>query len=623
MCGIAGFNCSRHLLENRGPDWAAAVTITALRMNEIRGKDASGWMATYHPDDRPELEFDTTLWYNKAPESASEYVKNGPFPLSWPTGLAVHTRDYTKGHPSNNNNNHPVGFNGILVTHNGSIDNYQSIIADAKLTLEQKGKLGDVDSSAIPVFFRTITQPSNQLEELDAVIQSLHRLKGKYTFHAMWAHDPGVSLIVAGPDRPMWYMHNEAQGLHVYSSEKEGARAIYKHFALDKKSLREGELKEGSAMLIKSGAIIRKWEFELPPVGSVTYKDPTMERISSFPIELKNEATSHWTKDNAPITLDDAKDFVDAKLFCIQHNHGIPDQNFDENISKLLWQRPFSKTWIGWEADQVWVSIPDYELKGNTPPSWTNWKVRFFTVYKDTIEIVWDNNFKVLDIYNWDLQVKGYPWMPLAKEPEKPKTKTVDVTDKTWFNRRLNKEAPIAEKQVKAREEKKKLYVATGKPVNAVLFDDDYNDYFVPHESEVDLVFMQNKWCSEHKELYSIHAKPLECKAAVESAWDMLAYVTDLDDAKDLYEGAVMQTRGKSACHSINEAHVWEIIGKNVITVSIDPPNRFAQHIEYEVTYPVGERCSRPQCELRRFWTNPPFFGMTKQPKLVGELVKK
>ena len=622
MCGIAGYNCSRHLLDGKSDTWIEDVTTKGLLLNEMRGKDASGWMATYRYDDRPSSEHKTTLWYHKYHDTASVFVKKNPLPVGLPIALGLHTRDFTKGTPLNNNNNHPVKFNGILVTHNGSIDNYEAIIRNANLSVGEKGALGDVDSAAIPVFLSSVEKPTENIDKLDSVIESLHTLRGKYTFHAMWYNDPGVSLIVAGPDRPMWYMHNEVQSLHVYASEKEAARAMYKQFGIaNRQTLREGELQPGTAMLIREGEILRKWNFELPTSITTTYSSiATMKRVSTFPIVLQNATSNHWTKENAPLTLEEAQGLVGTSTICVQHMDDavVSKDSLTQQIIESLKARPLASSWIGWEADEVWVAIPGVL---SAEPSWLNYKIRFFTIYGETLEMIWDNSFKMLDIYNWSktANVKDYPWkeLPFAEQAKKDTTAVVDCTDKAWFNKRLNKRAPIATKQVEARIDRNSGWDWSQpfrqQPIAKASADvvDSLEEWFVPSVINPKIVFWQNSYCIQHSSTFEMHSKPLECSKAVESAWDMLFSIKDLNDAKDVYSFAVIATRGKSMCHELNEDHIWEATQNMKHTLAVEQPN--GDYLEWSGQYVVAEKCVRPNCSLFRQWKNPPHFGHEKK----------
>src|SRR5919197_5092618 len=102
-----------------------------------RGADASGYCFR-GPDVR--------LQVRKRRAGASEFLDSVSVPAS-ATQVLVHVRDYTKGHPSLNANNHPVRHGSVVGIHNGIIKNDEEIFA--RYGFERAEESMTVDSEAI------------------------------------------------------------------------------------------------------------------------------------------------------------------------------------------------------------------------------------------------------------------------------------------------------------------------------------------------------------------------------------------------------------------------------------------------------------------------------------------
>src|SRR5690348_11838128 len=109
MCGIAGYSVRTGSSLDR--TLAAQALLAAIAE---RGADAVGY--AYRRADDPYA----TVVKQRTP--ASELLERVTVPGN-ATQLLVHVRDYTKGHPSINANNHPVRHGPVIGIHNGIITN--------------------------------------------------------------------------------------------------------------------------------------------------------------------------------------------------------------------------------------------------------------------------------------------------------------------------------------------------------------------------------------------------------------------------------------------------------------------------------------------------------------------
>src|SRR5580765_7629783 len=109
MCGIAGYSLSP---SSRLDRTLAAQTLLAAIAE--RGADAVGY--AHRTLERP----CATVVKQRTP--ASQLLERVEVPAD-ATQLLVHVRDYTKGHPSIEANNHPVRHGPVIGVHNGIIVN--------------------------------------------------------------------------------------------------------------------------------------------------------------------------------------------------------------------------------------------------------------------------------------------------------------------------------------------------------------------------------------------------------------------------------------------------------------------------------------------------------------------
>src|SRR4051794_36470288 len=115
MCGIAG-------LSQADPDALDPTPLLRLLIAGLaeRGQDASGY--AYHcPDGRVEVVRDSL---RLAAFMARIQLGAGAH------NAIAHVRDFTKGRPGLNDNNHPIRYGGTVGVHNGHIDNDDALFAE-------------------------------------------------------------------------------------------------------------------------------------------------------------------------------------------------------------------------------------------------------------------------------------------------------------------------------------------------------------------------------------------------------------------------------------------------------------------------------------------------------------
>src|SRR5919108_4309226 len=131
MCGIAGYS----LAPESDVDRTVAARSLLAGIAE-RGADAVGF--AYRSE--------RAVTIHKQPSGASALLDRVAVPAD-ATQLLVHVRDYTKGHPSLEANNHPIRHGSVVGVHNGVIKNDEEIFARYGFERAEAGMT--VDSEAI------------------------------------------------------------------------------------------------------------------------------------------------------------------------------------------------------------------------------------------------------------------------------------------------------------------------------------------------------------------------------------------------------------------------------------------------------------------------------------------
>src|SRR5881227_3591921 len=132
MCGIAGYSLSATSRVERR--LAAQALLAGIAE---RGADAVGYVYAV-PGDPVEI--------HKQRSGASALLEQVVLPET-ATEALVHVRDYTKGHPRIEANNHPIRHGAVVGVHNGIIFNDDDLMEQHGF--ERAEPLMTVDSEAI------------------------------------------------------------------------------------------------------------------------------------------------------------------------------------------------------------------------------------------------------------------------------------------------------------------------------------------------------------------------------------------------------------------------------------------------------------------------------------------
>ena len=177
MCGIAGYSLS--------PDSSVQRTLAAqalLAGIAERGADAVGYAhrGSGRLRDRPQ-----------ARSGASELLDEVHVP-SASTQVLVHVRDYTKGHPTIEANNHPIRHGSVVGIHNGIILNDEEIFA--RYGFERAHPDMTVDSEAIFAL----------AEHAEGSPEALEELARRHGDRLARRADASVLFLARGVGRPLW-----------------------------------------------------------------------------------------------------------------------------------------------------------------------------------------------------------------------------------------------------------------------------------------------------------------------------------------------------------------------------------------------------------------------------------
>ena len=206
MCGILGITCVKGRKISHSQITKALFDLYVL--SEIRGKEASGIAV------KQGAEIDII----KSPVPATEFIKSNEykhliFSLKSSESLSAigHSRLATNGQQSDNNNNQPVLFNDTACVHNGIIVNTEEIYSRHP----QLKTNSDLDSISAAGLIDQSLKKGNAFEE--AMINMMHTIEG--TVNIAVLHKQRDVMNLASNNGSIYYLHNEAEKIFIFSSE--------------------------------------------------------------------------------------------------------------------------------------------------------------------------------------------------------------------------------------------------------------------------------------------------------------------------------------------------------------------------------------------------------------------
>src|SRR5216117_2729534 len=177
MCGIAGYS----LVASSPLERTLAAQALLAGIAE-RGADAVGY-AHRSPGERVSV--------HKQRSGASALLDEITVPQS-ASEVLVHVRDYTKGHPTVEANNHPIRHGAVVGSHNGIIVNDDELLAEHDCARSEPGMT--VDSEAI---FALAAHSDGDPEALEA-------LRGSMATAWLDEREEASLYLARGVGRPLW-----------------------------------------------------------------------------------------------------------------------------------------------------------------------------------------------------------------------------------------------------------------------------------------------------------------------------------------------------------------------------------------------------------------------------------
>jgi glucosamine 6-phosphate synthetase-like amidotransferase/phosphosugar isomerase protein len=229
MCGIAGYSLE--------PSARIARTLAAqalLAGIAERGADAVGYA-------HRSADGETVVHKRRAGASALLGELEVPQDAS---EVLIHVRDYTKGHPTIEANNHPVRHGAVVGVHNGIIVNDDDLFAAHGLDRDEPEM--SVDSEAIFALAEAFGSRGGTLEQL------------RGSMAAAWvdAREPDAIYVARGVGRPLWVgVADEG----VFFASTKHALEVCEYFM--RLRLAKRELEQGTLLRLEEGRETRSERF--------------------------------------------------------------------------------------------------------------------------------------------------------------------------------------------------------------------------------------------------------------------------------------------------------------------------------------------------------------------------
>ncbi len=229
MCGIAGYSLnSRNRLQRT---FAAQALLAAIAE---RGADAVGY--AHRTGDGP-------IQVHKQRSGASALLEEIQIPDE-ATQVLIHVRDYTKGHPKVEANNHPIRHGPVVGIHNGIIFNDDELLDGHECARVEPGMT--VDSEAI---FALAAHSRGSADALES-------LRGSMATAWMDERTPSRLYLARGANRPLWL--GEGRSGTFFASTQLGLDVLERFAGV---ALSKRELEEGTLIVLEDGVVVEETRF--------------------------------------------------------------------------------------------------------------------------------------------------------------------------------------------------------------------------------------------------------------------------------------------------------------------------------------------------------------------------
>jgi glucosamine 6-phosphate synthetase-like amidotransferase/phosphosugar isomerase protein len=230
MCGIAGYSLSHESSVER--TLAAQALLAGIAE---RGADATGYAFRGAG---------SAVTLVKQRTGASELLDCVSIPGGANEAL-VHVRDYTKGHPTIEANNHPIRHGSVVGIHNGIIENDEELFE--RYGLERAHPDMTVDSEAIFALAQARHDDPEFLEELYGAMA------------AAWLDErsPEVLFLARGVGRPLWIGTGAREVF--FASTRDALEVVERALRI---GLRKTEVAEGRLLRLEAGRVAAQQRFQ-------------------------------------------------------------------------------------------------------------------------------------------------------------------------------------------------------------------------------------------------------------------------------------------------------------------------------------------------------------------------
>jgi glucosamine 6-phosphate synthetase-like amidotransferase/phosphosugar isomerase protein len=230
MCGIAGYSLSSD--STIGRTLAAQALLAGIAE---RGADAVGYA---------HRGAGTSVTVHKRRSGASALLDEVHVPPA-STQVLVHVRDYTKGHPTIEANNHPIRHGDVVGIHNGIIVNDDEIFA--RYGFARAHPEMTVDSEAIFALAEHAEGSAEALEELHGAMATA------------WVDErvPSTLFLARAVGRPLWV--GTASRELFFASTREALEVLEHALRV---TLRKREVEEGTLLRVEDGRVASSARFQ-------------------------------------------------------------------------------------------------------------------------------------------------------------------------------------------------------------------------------------------------------------------------------------------------------------------------------------------------------------------------
>ena len=247
MCGIAGFYIKNPKSSKIPPQDVIEEFVNQLLLGIVsRGHDATGVFSV--SSENPKI---GRIEKEDAPATMFIHWRNPV--LEQPRYVMTHTRLATKGHQSKNENNHPVQYETVFVTHNGVIVNDDSLFRVHDLK-----RFAEVDTEIIPALLSKFG--------FENIGEALSKLNGGFAIAATDPkNNPGEVYLAKGPRNPIEVF--ETKSVVVWASTRSVIHDAWKEvFGAAPATKQFKSLHDGDILLLSPG------EHESKPMKFEVYK---------------------------------------------------------------------------------------------------------------------------------------------------------------------------------------------------------------------------------------------------------------------------------------------------------------------------------------------------------------